>query len=237
MKYLLLSVISFFLLSNCKKNETKLIVTKNNVQVEKLIQNPLDSIKSILKLPLGSKLIIDAKFPKIWQYPSLSSSKTDNYESDVYNMLLNQISNDCESSFSNFKPTSFKLTDFKQKKQIKIINYDNNILKKDNELDFKVIGKLKSFEKFEFIISHFRNFRKKTELLNLHTFDEKTGSLISGINIYSVMGGDMNTTLKLFYIDKDFNIYLNKFKVYDDSSSSDELIKYKVNNDGYFVKL
>lgn len=202
-----------------------------NVSVKKDSTNYVfqDSIKKYQKLPIGSKLIIEHSFPKLWNYPSEFSSNDENRKPNTNNQILLKINKECEGVLSNREKEeiSFNITEFD-----KFINYDD-FLKKN--INYLAHSNLPNLGLYKVILTWSKSFEKNIELLNLIVLNKQNDQLISGINLYYSKAGDLHNSSRVFYVDSNYNIFIKEFEVYDDGTSSEELKKYVITNQGKII--
>jgi hypothetical protein len=227
----------FCFLISCKNQNT---ISESQISENKEIKNNFEFSGSAreLNLPFGKREFIEYNFPKDWKFNVYEDNKE-----NPYSTKLNEISifysNIMEDSIGkiNYLPESHFL---KNQNEVMYHNFEKSI----NEGYYHEFGRLK-YQSINLIIFN-KPFHEVKEIkkemgyfygrIDLASVNNK-GDIIDGINIsYSVNYG-FSAFERIFLIDENLIIHLKDFSIGETEASYDKYLKYKIDNEGKFIKI
>ncbi|UGU16276.1 hypothetical protein LS482_00055 [Sinomicrobium kalidii] len=226
-------IVFFICLLSCKDGQNdvsrKKELSENDSIVFKDSVNPNKKVKNTVELPYGSKEIRTYPFPESWTYPSVFS---DNQSIDRNTKVLNDIVNSLQKSktlrtnlfvqgVNDYNKYDEKLFDFLNKNSLTI--------------EYNILEILPEKGGCNIVIRGYENLKKGAYIKDIVTINKK-GKVIDYLNIYYSLSKDLHSSEKGFYIDKNYQIYIKSFEVYDSETRMMESTIYSIEH-GRFKKI
>ncbi len=251
MKFFLLAIL---ILLSCKENKqlddnlfTKKTINKkidkpvkkeNSFTVIKKTLSKIntDSISNSYKLPFGEQKLIETKFPTRWEFDL--NLKSSDIEGNKINSSFDTISKNLQKLFrsntNQLKNHYIRQESITNSHLNKYLNTDKSKLKGFSESN-KLIGLFPN--KFNYKICLFSenvnvDYNKWGDLVIIN----KSGEIISGLNVYNYFEKYLVAQQKMFFIDKNYIIHIKDFLMYEDSGNLLQSKMYQISNEGKFIR-